>query len=203
VRKYLANRAHIAFVVAAIMAIIVVTGCSGGGQALTAKVTGTVLHDGNHRALADLQVTDNRVGTTTGADGTFALELGHSGATTLYVVADGYEVEQRAVPAGAGVKDIGTFYMKPVTLPGYGNIVGIVADAGRLAEGAQVWVGGNTAVTDATGAYTLYNVPMGQRTVTASTGSKSGTASVMVISLREVTADIALTSGPPLGPLSD
>ncbi len=201
-RKYLTSKAHIAFAVVVITAVIAVTGC-GGGKALTATVTGTVLHDSDHRPVADLQVTDNRVVTTTGADGTFALELGHSGATTLYAVADGYAVEQRAVPAGAGVKDIGTFYMKPVTLPGYGNIVGIVADAGAPVQGAKVWVGGNTAVTHADGTYTLYNVPMGQRTVTASTGSKFGTGSVMVISLREVTADIAVTTGPPIGPLSD
>jgi hypothetical protein len=178
---------------------ILVAGCSSSDPVAT-TIIGRVLHDSDHRALADVEVTDNNKVTTTVTDGTFALRLNDIGTVTIYVLGDGYEVAQREVPAGEGIKSAGTFYLKPVALPGFGHISGIVADAGAAAVGAQVWVGGNRAITDADGRYTLYNVPTGQQTVTASTGSKSGTTSAMVISLRTVTANIALSSGPPIGP---
>ena len=191
--------ASIAVMSALVGAIILASGCSSSNP-LTATIVGTVLHDSDHRALADVEVTDNDKVTTTAADGTFVLHVNDAGAKTVYVLAEGYDVAQCEVAAGEGVKNAGTFYLKPAALSGFGHMTGIVADAGARVAGAQVWVGGNRATTDADGCYTLYNVQMGQRVVTASTGSKSGTASVMVISLRTVTADIALSSGPPIGP---
>ena len=191
--------ACIAVMSALVGAIILAAGCDSDDPVTTA-IIGTVLHASDHRPLADVEVTDNRKSTNTVANGTFALWLYDTGRTTIYVLAEGYEVEQREVPPGEGPKNAGTFYLKPASLAGFGHVTGIVADAGAGVAGAQVWVGGNRAITDAAGTYTLYNVQMGQQTVTASTGSKSGTASVMVISLRTVTADIALGSGPPVGP---
>jgi len=206
VRKYLGKSADIGFAITVITAIIAVAGCSGS-DGVPVTVTGVVLHDGDHSPLAGVQVTDNSAVTTTNADGEFALRLGNSRDTTIYAVLNGYEVEARAVPAGAGANGekplAEPMYMKPVIVSGCGKVVGIVADAGAPVEGANVWVGGKTAVTDANGAYTLYNVPVGQRTVTAAIGDKSGTASVLVISLRQVTANIAVTLGPPPGPLSN
>ncbi len=196
---HLRTMISIAVVSVLVGAIILAVGCSSS-DLVTATIIGTILHDSDHRPLADVEVTDNDKVTTTAADGTFVLPVDDSRAITIYVLADGYAVEQREGAAGGGVKSAGTFYLKPAPLSGFGHITGIVADAGAAVAGAQVWVGGNTAITGADGRYTLYNVQIGQRTVTASTGSKSGTASVMVISLRTVTADIALSSGPPIGP---
>ncbi len=201
---YLKDVAHIAAATAVFAVVLAVAGCSSN-QSAPAIITGAVLHDGNHGPLkdAEAQVTANRKIVTPARDGTFELVLSNTDATTVYAIADGYEVGEKLAPAGAGYKDIGAFYMKPVIIAGYGKVTGIVTDPGTGAvEGALVWVGGNTAVTDADGRYVLYNVAAGRHTVTASTGTKYGTASVNVITLRESTADIGLTSNPPIGPFA-
>ncbi|NLJ36096.1 MAG: carboxypeptidase-like regulatory domain-containing protein [candidate division WS1 bacterium] len=183
----------------ALTLVVALAGCSSN-DSTTCTVTGTILHDSDHRPLAGVRVTDNVVQTTTGRDGTFTLQVTHDGDATLYVLADGYEVAQGPIPIGTGTKELGAIYLKPVVLPGYGLVTGIVARAGQPVYGADVWVGGNRGATHRDGHYRLYNIPAGQQTVTASVGGVSGTASVMVISERTVTADISVTTGPPAGP---
>ena len=175
-------------------------GCSGDTKGVAATLLGVVVHDSNGAPIAGVKVTDNKVETTTQADGTFRLDIENDGNATVYILGNGYEIAQAAVPAGAGDIDLGQFTIRPVPIAGYGNITGIIADAGAPVANAQVWVGGNSAITGADGVYRLYNVEEGRRTVTASTGAKYGTASVLVISMRTVTADIAVTSGPPVSP---
>jgi hypothetical protein len=177
--------------------------CRGGGSSsdsTTSTGTRTIFHYSDPSPVAGVRGTDNVVQTTTGPDGTFTLQVTHDGDATLYVLADGYEVVQGPVPTGTGTKELGTVYLKPVVLPGYGLVTGIVARAGQPVYGAEVWVGGNRGATHRDGHYRLYNVPAGQQIVTASVGGVSGTASVMVISERTVTADISVTTGPPAGP---
>lgn len=183
--------------IAALVAIAVMTGC-GSGETASTQIVGTVMHDGNRSPLEGIEVTDNKTVTTTAADGSFSLERSSTDATTLYVLGTGYEVEERELPAGDGVRNAGAFYLKPVLIAGYGGVKGIVADAGRPVAGATVYLGGNTAITDSEGRYTLYNVPSGYRTITATTGLKSGTVSVLSNSLQFMfNADIAVTTGPP------
>ena len=191
-------------VIIAVSAAIAITigsaGCGSGAFGQAATLLGIVVHDSDKSPLEGVQVTDNKVTANTDATGAFQLDIENDGNATLYVLADGYEVAQVAIPAGGGVIDLGQFSIKPAPVDGYGNITGIIADAGSPVEGAQVWVGGNIAVTDADGVYNLYNVAEGRRDITASTGAKYGTASVQVISLRTVTVNIAVTSGPPVSP---
>jgi hypothetical protein len=184
----------------ALTLVVALTGCSSS-DAVTYTVTGTILHDSDHRPLAGVRVTDNIVQTTTDSDGKFTLQVTTGDTATLYMLADGYEVMQTPVSAESGSKDYGKLFLKPVVLPGYGLVTGIVARAGQPVAGAAVWVGSIRGATHQDGTYRLYNVPAGQQTVTASMGGLSGTASVLVISERTATADIALTTGPPAAPL--
>jgi len=172
-------------------------GCGSGEWGEAATIVGTVVHAANGAPVEGAMVTDNKVQTTTDADGNFVLNISNNGNVTLFVLADGYDVTQIPVPAGGGQINVGQLTAVPSAIAGYGHVTGIIADAGAPVAGAQVWVGGITAITNANGRYTLYNIEQGRRTITASTGSKYGTASVLVISLRTVTADIAITSGPP------
>lgn len=190
---------YMAVTIAAMTLAFSMTGCSSS-DAVAVIITGIILHDGDHRPLAGVTVSDNNVQTTSGADGRFTLAVSIDGATTLYALADGFEVAQRQVSAGQGAIDVGSLYLKPVLVAGRGKITGIVAQAGMPVSAAEVWSGGNRAVTDGDGVYSLYNVPAGQQTVTAAVSGLSGSTSVMVISQRTVTADISVTTGPPIGP---
>ncbi len=189
--------AIITTIVAALVAIAAMTGC-GSGDAVSTQIVGTVLHDGNHSPLEGIRVTDNTAVTTTGVDGSFTLAKDNSDAFTLYVLADGYEAEQLPVSAGEGVRDVGDIYLKPALVVGYGRVTGIVADAGRPVASALVYIGSTTAITDSEGRYTLYNVAAGYRTISASTGLKSGSVQVLVNSMQVTSgADIAVTTEPP------
>lgn len=180
-----------------VVAVSGLVGCGSGASGDAATIVGVVIHDGNGDPLEGVTVTDNKVQTTTAADGSFALDITNDGNVTLYVIADGYGVTQLPVPAGGGQINVGQLTVIPAATSGHGHVTGIIADAGAPVEDAQVWVGATTARTDADGRYTLYNVETGRRTIAASTGAKYGTASVLVVSMRTVTVNIAITSGPP------
>jgi len=189
-------------VVVAIAAIIIsLSGCGGGSESLIATIYGTVRHDGNSQTLQDIRVTTDTKETWTDVNGDWALVVDNGQGTQVYVLGEGYEVESIPVSAGQGQICVGTTYLRPVILAGFGIITGIVADAGERVVGAQVSVGGNTAITRDDGTYRLYNVPQGYQTVVASTGTKSGMASTYVISQRTSTANIAISDSPPPGPL--
>lgn len=187
-----------AFFVSIAAAAIVVSGCGGGGSGtLSAVLSGQVRHDGTREPLADFTVIASGEETETAIDGTWTLDVDNSGGTTVFFLEEGYQPAQVEAPDGDGQLDVGTVYVKPQIIEDFGVVTGIVADAGRRVEGAQVSVGAVTAVTDANGEYTLYNVPEGRQDVVATTGQKFGTADVFVISMRTVTADIAVSTNPP------
>lgn len=177
---------------------IVVSGCSGTSQpTVEATLTGVVVHDGTGEPLEGVRVVADNQQTETGADGAWTLQVDNQDGTTVNILAEGYLPGEVEVAEASGAIDVGTTRLEPQLVEDYGAVTGIIADAGRRVEGAEVSAGPITAITDADGSYTLYNVPEGRQEVLATKGQKSGIANVIVISRRTVTADIAISSGPP------
>lgn len=182
-------------------AAIVVAGCGGTTQpAQKAVLAGTVVHDGTHEPLEGISIIANQQETKTAADGTWTLEVDNRDGTTVNLLAEGFQAKEVNVDGGTGQIDLGRIYLQPQVTSGRGTITGIVADAGKRVEGAQVSVGSIESVTGANGKYTLYNVPEGRQDVMATTGQKYGYADVVVIEQRTVEADIAVSSNPPTIP---
>jgi Domain of unknown function (DUF1929)/Carboxypeptidase regulatory-like domain len=156
------------------------------------NVTGAVA-DGNGQALSGATVSAAGLSTSSGGDGSYALNNLPAGQTTILASLTGYQPGSASVSVVAAA----TTAAPTITLiSATGAISGTVKNsAGSPIVGASVGYGGGTTTTDSNGNYTLTGIPVGTVQLVASAqGFQSATQSVTVVGGKTSTANFALAA---------
>jgi uncharacterized membrane protein len=163
----------------------------------TGSITGRVTDAENRSPIAGATVSDGTRTTTTDAFGKYV--IASVPPWRVYQVTaskEGYESSSLSVIVLPGRSTLANLSLTEVAgLPG--SITGSVTDAegGSPIAGATVSDGTRTVTTDATGEYTIADVPAGTYQVTASKeGYQSSSTTVNVLSGSSAVADLALTA---------
>lgn len=183
-------------------------GCGGGGGAgpLNLIVSGIIADDGTLVGITGATVSSQGQTANTLGDGSFILYNLTQNPATLTLGAAGYQGRQEEITILGGAVNIGTLYLKPTHIGGTGIVTGQVTLNQFSAVGAIVFFDEwHTATTDQNARFTLYNVPAGNQTLTATNAAwtvvgykhnvpvpADGTVDAGVIDMR---------SGPPPPPL--
>ncbi len=185
-----------------IFALVCLSGCGGGTEALL-RLLGLVVDDGSLQPIPGARiVASNGVEAITGADGSFDA-AGFPASGTVTITATGYQNTTVAINTQNNELDLGKVYLVPAALAGTGTVSGIVTTAGgATAPGASIRASDREATSRADGSYRLYNVPAGFQTLFAASADRgtSGTVNVTVLSNFETIANIRLSIQPPLPP---
>lgn len=177
-------------------------GCGGGGggtPAEDATVRGTVRDDGTLEPVAGATVAVSGNVATSNANGAFSVAA-PSGARTVTITAAGYEQLVVNATLTTGVNNLGTRYLRPTLLAGRGAVRGTVRNNGATVGGASLYSGGAEATSRGDGTYAMYNLPTGQRAITAISPDQTatGVAVATVAAGTTVTGvDISLALAPP------
>jgi thermitase len=150
---------------------------------VTGSITGSVTDAQNGVPIAGATVTDGTRATTTDATGKYTIADLPAGTYQVTAGKSGYHSSSSTVTVVSGGTAVVNFSLNEVILPG--SITGSVTDAedDLPIVGATVTDGTRTTITDATGKYTIANVPPGGYEVTASKEDyESLTSSVTVAS---------------------
>jgi hypothetical protein len=156
------------------------------------NVTGTVA-DGNGYALSGATVSAAGLSTTSGEEGSYALNNLPGGQTTILASLTGYQPGSASVSVVAAA----TTAAPTITLiSATGVISGTLKNsAGSPIVGASVGYGGGTTTTDANGNYTLTGIPVGTVQLVASAqGFQSATQSVTVYGGKTSAANFTLAA---------
>jgi hypothetical protein len=169
------------------------------------NISGTVA-DGNGSALSGATVSAAGLSTSSGGDGSYALNNLPAGQTTILASLTGYQPGSASVTVVAAA----TTAAPTITLiSATGAISGTVKNsAGSPIVGASVGYGGGTTTTDSNGNYTLTGIPVGTVQLVASAqGFQSATQSVTVyggkISTANFTLAAAITNGTVTGKITN
>jgi thermitase len=172
------------------------------------KISGEVTDAKDGSSISGAQVSDGtRTGLTDGA-GIYTIDNVPPGTYQVTASKSGYQSSSLTVTVLSGGTAVADFSLNEVILPG--SITGSVTDAtdGSAIVGATVTDGTRTSTTDATGKYTIANVPPGTYQVTASkSGYQSSSLTVTVLSGGAAVADFSLSevsvSGSITGSVTD
>lgn len=182
-------------------ALLVGCGGGGGGPAATASIMGIIADNSTLVGLSGAVVSiAGKSSLPTDAAGRFSLSGLSVGTSAYTVVLTGYNAATNSVTLPAGVSDLGTLYLQPVTTTGLGNISGVILSTGTTVAGASVRAGGKMGFSKSDGSYALYNITPGNVTVSASSGSQSGFGVVNVIAGTTASLTINISLGPPPPP---
>jgi hypothetical protein len=165
----------------------------------TTTLTGTVTNAATAAPIAGATVSAGTATATTNASGVYTISGLAPGTYTATATATGYASQSASVTLTAGATTTQNFALSPNP----GTITGTVTSAANAAPiaGATVSYSGGSTTTNASGQYTLANVPSGAYTVTASaTGYVSQSQSVTVGPGATATQNFALT--PPNGAIT-
>jgi hypothetical protein len=176
--------------------------CGSAGVS-TRSVSGIVADNASQSAVSGATVSAQGQQTTTASDGSFALTNLLQNPVVLTVNASGYQSLVTSVPAPAASQSIGELFLVPVHTAGTGTVTGTVEIEGAPVAAASLSAGLAQALTNAQGAFTLYNVTPGVQTLTVTSAdhSDTSTATVTVLADQTVSAGIIqLTGGPPPPP---
>ena len=146
-------------------------------------ITGQVTDAEDGSAISGAQVSDGTRTALTDALGSYTIDNVPPGNYQVVASKEGYQTSSSTVSVMSGTTAEANFSLSQITVPG--SITGTVTDAeaGSPIVGAKVSDGTRTVVTDATGQYTIEDVPPGSYEVAASKeGYQSLTSSVTVIS---------------------
>ena len=147
------------------------------------SITGQVTDAEDGSAISGAEVTDGITTVLTDAAGMYTIDNVLPGSHQVIASKEGYQTASLMVAVVSGTTAAADFSLSQIAVPG--TITGSVTDAddGSPMAGAAVTDGTRTAVTDASGKYTLADVPPGSYEVTASKeGYESLTSSVTVLS---------------------
>ena len=154
-------------------------------------ITGVVINSAG-TGIAGASVTSKGLTVSTDASGNYTFSNIPAGSDPITASATGFTSASETVTATAGA----TVTAPPLTLvSGSGTVTGTVKNsAGAAIAGASVGFGGGTAITSATGVYTLSSVPTGTvQLVASASGFQSVTQNVAVSAGATVTANFVLT----------
>jgi thermitase len=147
------------------------------------SITGSVTDGEDNSPIVGATVTDGTRTTTTDATGKYTIADVSPGSYEVTASREGYQTSSSTVDVLSGSNAVVDFSLNEVIV--LGSITGSVTDAkdGSPVAGATVSDGVRTATTDATGKYTIADVPSGSYEVTASKeGYESMTSGVTVTS---------------------
>jgi hypothetical protein len=176
------------------------SGSSSGGEA---TLTGFAVDAGSRAALAGAVAEAQGHSATADNGGFFTLAGLTSGTVSLTVSAAGHQTTTVSVSLPGGGLALGQVPLPPLHVAGDGDVSGQVTLSGVGVADARVVVGSVQSLTDASGNFTLYNVPAGPETLTAadSGGISVGVLTVVVPADGHLTGVvIALSGGPPPPP---
>jgi uncharacterized membrane protein len=163
---------------------------------LPGSITGSVAN-AKGSPIVGAAVSDGTRTATTDATGKYTIANVPPGTYQVVASKEGYESSSRTVSVLQGATAIANFSLSQIILPG--SITGSVIDAkGSPIVGAAVTDGTRTATTDASGKYTIADVPLGTYQVVASKeGYDSLTSSVAVVSDGTATLNFSLNQKAP------
>jgi protocatechuate 3,4-dioxygenase beta subunit len=146
-------------------------------------IAGTVTDTEDGSPIVGAKVTDGTRTTTTDSTGKYTIANVPPGTYQVTASKAGYHSSSLTVTVLSGGTAVANFSLNEVIVPG--SITGSVIDAedGSPIVGATVSDGTRTTITDATGEYTIANVPPGTYQVTTSKeGYVSGTLTATLVS---------------------
>ena len=155
----------------------------GSVPVLPGGITGQVTDAEDGSAISGAAVTDGTRTALTDALGSYTIDNVPQGNYQVIASKEGYQTSSLTVNILSATTAVADFSLSQIIVPG--DITGSVTDAedGSPVAGAAVSDGTRTATTDASGKYTIADVPAGSYEVTASKeGYQSLTSSVTVIS---------------------
>jgi thermitase len=167
------------------------------GGVLPGSITGSVTDAENGSPIAGATVTDGTRTVTTDALGKYAITNVPSGAYQVIASKEGYQSSSMTVNVLSGNSAVANLSLTEVVLPG--SITGSVTDAenGAPIVGAIVSDGTRTVTTDASGKYTIADVPPSTYQVAASkSGYESSASTVTVVSGGTAVKDFSLNPEP-------
>jgi len=183
-------------------------GCGGGGGGglLNLIVSGVVADAGTLAGIPNATVSSQGQTTNTLGDGSFILYNLTQNAATLTLGAAGYQGRQKEIRILGGAVNIGTLYLKPTHIGGTGIVTVQVTLGGFPLVGAFVFFDqSHTATTDQNARFTLYNIPAGVQTLTATNTARTVVGYVYDVPVpADGTVDagvIDMRSGPPPPPV--
>jgi thermitase len=147
------------------------------------SITGSVTDAEGGSPIVGAMVSDGTRTATTDTSGEYTIADVPAGSYGVTASKEGYESSSLTVDVLSGSNAVVDFSLNEVIIPG--SITGSVTDAedGSPIVGATVNDGTRTATTDATGRYTISDVPAGSYEINASKeGYESITSSVTVLS---------------------
>jgi thermitase len=169
----------------------------GSVPVLPGKISGQVTNAGDGLPVVGATVTDGTRTVLTDSAGQYTISDVPPGTYQVVASKNGYESSALPVTVLAGTTTVASFTLNEVIVPG--SISGAVVSAkdGSPLIGATVTDGTRTTTTDATGKYTITNVPAGTYQVTASnSGYYSSSSTVTVVSVGNAIANFSLSQIP-------
>jgi Domain of unknown function (DUF1929)/Carboxypeptidase regulatory-like domain len=163
----------------------------------TGTVTGVVTNISG-APLANASVFSGGVSATTAPDGTYSLNDVTVGNATVTATLSGYNNASAQITVTAGsTNNVPDLQLAPI---GPGNITGNIVDSsGNAIQGASVTGAGLTALTDASGSYSLNNVPGGSVTLVASAAGFSPATETVTVTTGNTVAASTMTLASNLG----
>jgi hypothetical protein len=158
------------------------------------SITGSVIDGEDGSPIEGVMVSDGARTATTDTSGEYNIADVPEGSYEVTASKPGYESSSLTVNVVSYTAVAADFYLNQIIVPG--SITGMVTDAndGTPMAGAAVTAGSRTTTTDASGEYTMADVPAGSYEVTASKeGYESTTSTVTVVSGATSVMDYALT----------
>jgi len=157
-------------------------------------ITGQVTDAEDGSAIYGAQVSDGTRTATTDASGEYTVADVPAGDYEVTASKEGYETSSLTVTVLTGNSAVANLSLTEVILPGSitGSVTG--AEDGSPIAGATVTDGTGTTTTDASGKYTIADVPAGSYEVTASKeGYHSSSLTVTVLTGNSAVANLSLT----------
>ncbi|HZU29462.1 MAG TPA: carboxypeptidase regulatory-like domain-containing protein, partial [Candidatus Angelobacter sp.] len=159
------------------------------------NITGQVVNSSG-TGLSGVIIASRGLTTSTAADGTYTLNNLPAGTVTVTATLGGFQ----SATANVTVVAATTTTVPLITLSSSsGTIMGTVTNsAGAAIAGANVDFGGGNTTTNASGAYTLTNVPVGAvQLVASATGFQSVTQNITMTGGATITANFTLPAVAP------
>jgi subtilisin family serine protease/uncharacterized membrane protein len=161
---------------------------------LLGSITGSVTDAKDGSVIVGATVSDGTRTATTDATGKYIIADVPPGTYQVVASKEGYQTSSSTVSVLQGTTAVANFSLSQIIVPG--SITGSVTDAkdGSAISGAQVSDGTRTATTDATGKYTIANVPPGTYVVVASKeGYETSSSTVSVLQGTTAVANFSLS----------